>query len=120
MKDRIPHPNLALSSRVREIHQEVFGEDDDCHVADELGLPRQTWRNYEAGCTIPAQVILEFILQTGANPRWLLTGEGEKYGPEPFEPLHAHGLANGPRRGDRVRPNPYSPRATHNSSGENN
>jgi hypothetical protein len=35
--------------------------------------------NYEAGVTIPALVILRFIVISGANPTWLLRGEGEKY-----------------------------------------
>ncbi len=36
--------------------------------------------NYESGVTIPAVVILRFVEITGANPRWLLTGRGDKYG----------------------------------------
>ena len=35
--------------------------------------------NYEAGCTIPAPVILQFIELTGAHPHWLLTGEGPRF-----------------------------------------
>ena len=42
-------------------------------------LPARTWYNYETGVTVPAEVLLGFIEQTGANPIWLLTGEGPKY-----------------------------------------
>ena len=44
-----------------------------------LSLPARTWYNYETGVTVPAEVLLGFIEQTGANPIWLLTGEGPKY-----------------------------------------
>lgn len=68
----------GLTRRVRQIREELYG--NDCAaLADDLRLPEQTWRNYEAGCTIPASVLLEFIDRTRAHPRWLLTGEGERY-----------------------------------------
>ena len=48
-------------------------------LAEELGLPDDTWRNYEAGVVIPAPVLLMFIEATGAHPHWLLTGQGDRY-----------------------------------------
>ena len=42
-------------------------------------MPARTWYNYETGVTVPAEVLLGFIDQTGANPLWLLSGEGPKY-----------------------------------------
>ena len=42
-------------------------------------MPARTWYNYETGVTVPAEVLLEFIDQTGSNPAWLLTGDGVKY-----------------------------------------
>jgi hypothetical protein len=68
----------SLALRVREIRQERFGG-GTALLAALLDLPLRTWSNYEAGCTIPAQTILRFIEATGAHPRWLLTGEGDKY-----------------------------------------
>ena len=68
-----------LAGRVQAIRREVFGEEGGLAVAEALGLPVRTWMNYEAGVTIPATVILKFIDISGANPRWLLTGEGEKW-----------------------------------------
>ncbi|MEO6810403.1 MAG: S24 family peptidase, partial [Isosphaeraceae bacterium] len=44
-----------------------------------LNLPARTWYNYETGVTVPAEVLLAFIDQTGTNPHWLLNGEGPKY-----------------------------------------
>ena len=41
--------------------------------------PRRTWYNYETGVTVPAEVLLGFIEQTGANPTWLLNGDGARY-----------------------------------------
>ena len=69
----------ALSRRLREVRQELFGEHGGPELARRLSLPARTWYNYETGVTVPAEVLLGFIDQTGANPLWLLTGEGPKY-----------------------------------------
>ncbi len=72
---------ISLAGRVREIRREWFGEEGVAPLAEALRVPERTWLNYEAGVTIPAQVILRFIAVSGVNPHWLLTGEGEKSGP---------------------------------------
>ncbi|MCA1684629.1 MAG: S24 family peptidase, partial [Planctomycetia bacterium] len=69
----------SLSRRLREIRQELFGEHGGPELARRLSLPARTWYNYETGVTVPAEVLLGFIDQTGANPLWLLSGEGAKY-----------------------------------------
>ncbi len=69
----------SLSRRLREIRQELFGEHGGPELARRLNLPARTWYNYETGVTVPAEVLLAFIEQTGANPTWLLNGEGPKY-----------------------------------------
>ncbi len=69
----------SLSRRMREIRQEQFGDHGGPELARRLSLPARTWYNYETGVTVPAEVMLAFIDQTGANPLWLLTGEGAKY-----------------------------------------
>lgn len=76
---RPPHGRSPISERVREIREELFGDNSVYQMADALGLPFRTWLNYEAGCTIPAQVLLRFIDLTTAHPHWLLTGNGEKF-----------------------------------------
>jgi hypothetical protein len=48
-------------------------------LAKALGVPAATWASYEAGVTIPAGIVLAFLVATGASPMWLLTGEGEQY-----------------------------------------
>lgn len=70
----------GIAQRVRTV-RESFSSDDGASLAEKLGLPDQTWSNYEAGCTIPATVLLEFIELTGVHPHWLLTGEGTPYLP---------------------------------------
>jgi hypothetical protein len=69
----------SLSRRLREIRQEIFGEHGGPELARRLSLPARTWYNYETGVTVPAEVLLGFIEQTGANPMWLLSGEGPRY-----------------------------------------
>jgi hypothetical protein len=68
----------ALARRVRQVRAELYGDEIE-RLAEELGLPLQTWLNYEGGCVMPAIVLLEFIEVTGTSPLWLLTGEGEAY-----------------------------------------
>jgi Peptidase S24-like len=69
----------SISRRLREVRQELFGEHGGPELARRLDLPARTWYNYETGVTVPAEVLLSFIDQTGANPYWLLSGEGERY-----------------------------------------
>jgi SOS-response transcriptional repressor LexA len=68
-----------LSRRLREIRQELFGDHGGPELARRLSLPARTWYNYETGVTVPAEVLLGFIEQTGANPMYLITGEGPRY-----------------------------------------
>jgi hypothetical protein len=68
-----------LATRIREVRRELYGEQGAPLLAEDLDLPTRTWLNYESGVVIPATVILRFIVLTGANPRWLLTGQGDCY-----------------------------------------
>ncbi len=68
-----------VSSRLRDVRQEMFGEHGGPELARRLGLPARTWYNYETGVTVPAEVLLSFIEQTGVNPIWLLSGKGPRY-----------------------------------------
>jgi hypothetical protein len=84
------HELLAgLARRVREIREDLYGPHGARPLADALEIPAKTWANYERGVIIPAQVILTFIEITGADPHWLLTGQGERY--------TSRRAANGPR-----------------------
>jgi len=69
----------SLSRRLREIRQELFGDHGGPELARRLNLPARTWYNYETGVTVPAEVLLSFIEQTGANPMYLISGEGSRY-----------------------------------------
>jgi SOS-response transcriptional repressor LexA len=69
----------SLSRRLREIRQELFGDHGGPELARRLNLPARTWYNYETGVTVPAEVLLSFIEQTGANPMYLISGEGPKF-----------------------------------------
>ena len=48
-------------------------------MARRLGIPVRTWYNYEAGVTVPAEVILKIIELTSIEPSWLLHGKGPRY-----------------------------------------
>jgi hypothetical protein len=77
----------SISRRLREIREEIFGVHGGPELARRLNLPARTWYNYETGVTVPAEVLLEFIDQTGANPIWLLNGQGERYHPSSDDSL---------------------------------
>jgi hypothetical protein len=74
--DRAPTSSV-LAGRLRYLRLEMYGRDGGAELADALGLPPRTWTNYESGVVIPGVVLLQFIEVTGADPHWLLTGEGQ-------------------------------------------
>ncbi len=74
-----PVITASISRRLREIRQELFGEQGGPELARRLNLPARSWYNYETGVSVPAEVLLAFVEQTGADPWWVLTGKGSKY-----------------------------------------
>src|SRR6516165_5331117 len=81
------HLKLLLAERLKTIRVELFGEHGGPKLAQLLGIPARTWYNYEIGVTVPAEVILRFIDVTFVEPKWLLSGQGEKYRPGSLEPV---------------------------------
>jgi hypothetical protein len=71
--------NAALARRIREVRNDLYGENGGPHLAEALNLPIHTWMNYESGVIIPALVVLRFINVCGVSPGWLLTGEGKRF-----------------------------------------
>jgi hypothetical protein len=71
----------TLALRLFEIRAELFGPDRAGleALAAELSLTPKTWRKYESGATMPAPVMVRFLVVTGATSRWLLTGQGERF-----------------------------------------
>ena len=69
----------GLAERLREIREDLYGEDETQLFADALEIPLQTWLNYESGVVAPASVVLQLLVVAHVNPHWLLTGQGEKY-----------------------------------------
>ncbi len=67
-----------LACRVREIRDYLYGGHGIDALAQALGVPAQTWLNYERGINMPAEVLLEFLEVTRVDPHWLRTGEGER------------------------------------------
>ena len=69
----------SLAERLRAIRAELFGERGGPEMARRLGIPVRTWYNYEAGVTVPAEVVLRIIQMTSLEPSWLLNGKGPKF-----------------------------------------
>ena len=66
---------IALAEGLRRARLDAFGEDGAPELARRLGLPARTWLNYEAGVTVPAEVLLAFLDVTRVDPA-RLTGRG--------------------------------------------
>jgi hypothetical protein len=67
-----------LARRIREMRHDLYGENGLPILAEALDLPARTWLNYEQGVTMPADVLLRFLVVTGTDPHWLVTGEGDR------------------------------------------
>jgi hypothetical protein len=65
--------------RIREVRVALYGEFGVARLAELLGVPCQTWDNYEAGVAMPALVALRFLEATRLSPEWLLSGDGPRY-----------------------------------------
>jgi hypothetical protein len=71
-----------MSGRLREVREEIYGEEGGPHLAELLGISYQIWADYEgAGVAIPEDVIRRFVSPTGTSLDWLLTGDGPRYDP---------------------------------------
>ena len=89
----------SLAERLRTIRAELYGERGGPELARRLELPIRTWYNYEAGVTVPAEVVLRFVELTAVEPLWLLHGKGPKFRRHP-RPSRA--CRRGPRFGRGV------------------
>ena len=74
-----PWQRAGLGSRLREVREDVYGEFGAQFLADALGIPLQTWLNYEAGVLAPGAIVLQLQVITGVTAGWLLDGDGKKY-----------------------------------------
>ncbi len=68
-----------LAHRVKEIRQELYGENGGPLLAEALHVTFRCWLEYEEGVSIPGEVMLRFLELTNVNPRWLLAGQGPQY-----------------------------------------
>jgi hypothetical protein len=82
----------GVAERLRELRIELFGDRGGPELARRLGLPVRTWYNYEAGVTVPAEVVLRVIELTAVEATWLLHGTGSKF--RHIEPAQGAALAS--------------------------
>jgi hypothetical protein len=68
-----------LTTRLREVRLEKFGEEGVANLSQAMKIPVRTWEHFETGVMIPGWILLQFIEITGVDPHWLLTGDGERY-----------------------------------------
>ena len=58
--------------------REACGSDKPAQIAQKLGVPYQTIKNYLAGRLPAADVLVQIATSTNVSIHWLLTGEGPK------------------------------------------
>ena len=62
------HQNqVGFANRLCEVREDLYGEHGGQFLADALGIPLRTWLNYESGVVMPAQVVLQLIVLSGAD-----------------------------------------------------
>jgi hypothetical protein len=76
---------LELADRLREIREDVCGENGGQVLADALKIPPQTWLGYESGVVVPVKILLQLMVMARVDHHWLLTGQGRKYVPRSDE-----------------------------------
>lgn len=76
----------GVAERLRELRVELVGERGGPELARRLGIPVRTWYNYEAGVTVPAEVVLRLIELTQVEATWLLHGQGPRFRKAPAGP----------------------------------
>jgi hypothetical protein len=77
----------GVADRLRDLRTELFGERGGPELARQLGLPVRTWYNYEAGVTVPAEIVLRLIELTSVEASWLLHGTEPKFRVAPSAPM---------------------------------
>ena len=72
-----------LAQRLKQVRVRFFGEQGTGELAKQLGIPPETWTNYERGITMPAEIVLAVLELTSVDPRWLSSGDGSPPEPKP-------------------------------------
>ncbi len=74
-----PSAQSELGTRLRTIRQDVYGQHGAPMLAAALGLTSRAWLQAEMQGDLASDVLLRFLVLTGAHPHWLLTGVGPVY-----------------------------------------
>jgi hypothetical protein len=69
----------SVADRIRQVRMEQFGEHGILALSEAMKIPARTWENVEGGVQVPYPILLQFLEVTGADPHWILTGEGDRY-----------------------------------------
>lgn len=75
----LPRTALHIARRLAAVRSELFGKDGHSRMAKRIGVPVQSWRNFERGVAAPPDIILTVIVLFDVEPQWLLNGEGPTF-----------------------------------------
>lgn len=74
-----PRLTPELGGRLRSIREEIYGKHGAPMLAEALGITSRGWLEAESQGEIAPDILLRFLVLTGAHPHWLLTGVGPVY-----------------------------------------
>ena len=74
-----------LSERLAQLRQTVFGPRGRAAFSRALGISPSTYNYYEKGRQPPADLLAKAAQYTGADLKWLMTGDGQPFSETPTE-----------------------------------
>ena len=90
-----------MNERIRQLRKSLNLTQQE--LADKLKIGRGTLANYELGRNAPIDAVIHLICKEfNVNERWLRTGEGDMFTPEPVDVLDALALEYGLGRRERI------------------
>lgn len=85
---------VDISGRLVWVRRRVFGERGRATLSRAIGVSPSTYNYYEKGRQMPADLLAKVAQVTGADLRWLLTGDGSPF-PTPPSTAADIGLSQG-------------------------
>lgn len=71
--------NSTICDRVKFLRESSFGGRGKTQMAEVTGIPYNTYLRYETSTEPPASAVWSICRATGADPGWLLSGQGEPF-----------------------------------------
>lgn len=79
---------MKINERIAKIRKDQKPKMTQAEFAESIGMPRETYKNYEYGKSLPSGALIRLIcMKYNVNQAWLETGEGDPYIDSPDEQI---------------------------------